>query len=273
AGPHDAVAGFQAQLEAEGVACRLLRTSHAFHSAMMDAVVPRFRMEVEALARGAPTIPIVSTATGDWLTDEQATSAGYWAQHLRLPVRFSGAIARLLERREHVLLEVGPRSTLATLARQQPLLQKQRITALASLADAPEREHAALVAAFGHAWAAGLPLLPESLDRRERKARLRLPTYPFERKRYWVDVGAGQPRIVAEARVDPAQVPAVGGDMAATAATAAAAAPLAPAAEVPATVDALASILELQLQLMSRQLAALSACADDEDAEVEVSQQ
>ena len=273
AGPHEAVAGFQAQLEAEGVACRLLRTSHAFHSAMMDAVVPRFRMEVEALARGAPTIPIVSTATGDWLTDEQATSAGYWAQHLRLPVRFSGAIARLLERREHVLLEVGPRSTLATLARQQPLLQKQRITALASLADAPEREHAALVAAFGHAWAAGLPLLPESLDRRERKARLRLPTYPFERKRYWVDVGAGQPRIVAEARVDPAQVPAVGGDMAATAATAAAAAPLAPAAEVPATVDAMASILELQLQLMSRQLAALSACADDEDAVVEVSQQ
>src|SRR5690606_3689516 len=246
------------------------RTSHAFHSAMMDEVVPRFRSEVEALVRRAPTIPIVSTATGDWLSDSEATSAEYWARHLRQPVRFSAAVSRLLERREHVLLEVGPRNTLATLARQQPLLQKQRITALASLADAPEREHAALVAAFGQAWAAGLPLHPESLDRRERKARLRLPTYPFERKRYWVDVGAGQPRIVADARIDPAQVPAIGGDMAATAATAA---PLAPATEVPAAVDAMASILELQLQLMSRQLAALSACADEEDAVVEVSQQ
>src|SRR5690606_39964693 len=104
------------------------------------------------------------TATGGWLSDGVATSAEYWAQHLRLPVRFSAAISRLLERREHVLLEIGPRNTLATLARQQPLLQKQRITALASLADAPECEHAALVAAFGQAWAAGLPLRPGPLD-------------------------------------------------------------------------------------------------------------
>src|SRR5690606_35199996 len=65
AGPHEAVAAFQAQLEVEGVACRLLRTSHAFHSAMMDEVVPRFRSEVEALVRRAPAIPIVPTATGD----------------------------------------------------------------------------------------------------------------------------------------------------------------------------------------------------------------
>ena len=205
AGPHDAVAAFHSQLETDGVACRLLKTSHAFHSAMMDAVVPRFRSEVDALVRRAPTIPIVSTATGEWLGDEQATSADYWAQHLRLPVRFSAAIARLLERREHVLLEVGPRNTLATLARQQPLLQKQRISALASLADAPEREHAALVAALGQAWAAGLPLRPEALDRRERKARLRLPTYPFERKRYWVDVAAAGPQVDAtQAHAPPA---------------------------------------------------------------------
>src|SRR5690606_13659807 len=104
-----------------------------------------------------------------------------------------------LERREHVLLEIGPRNTLATLARQQPLLQKQRVAAIASLSDAPGREHAALVAAFGQAWVAGVPLRPETLDRRERKARLRLPTYPFERKRFWIDVAAEQSPIAAAA--------------------------------------------------------------------------
>src|SRR5690606_15557436 len=78
--------------------------------------------------------------------------------------------------------------------------------ALASLADAPGREHAALVAAFGQAWAAGLPLRPETLDRRDRRARLRLPTYPFERKRYWVDVAAEQSQVAAAAtHAAPAQ--------------------------------------------------------------------
>ncbi|MGY1409883.1 hybrid non-ribosomal peptide synthetase/type I polyketide synthase [Luteimonas sp. A611] len=270
AGPHGEVAALQSQLEAEGVACRLLKTSHAFHSAMMDEVVPRFRSEVEALVRRAPTIPIVSTATGDWLSDDQATSAEYWAQHLRQPVRFSAAISRLLERREHVLLEIGPRNTLATLARQQPLLQKQRIAALASLADAPEREHAALVTAFGQAWAAGLSLRPEALDRRDRKARLRLPTYPFERKRYWVEVAVEQPQVVAtETHAHPATTAAVVLDSVATAATESTA--LGPSGAASAAVD-MASILDLQLQLMSQQLAVLSAAGDDQDAVLKVLQ-
>lgn len=181
AGPHEAIAAFQQRLEGEGVACRALKTSHAFHSAMMDAVVPMFRAEVEALERHAPSLPILSTATADWLQDAQATSPDYWARHLREPVRFSGAIAQVLDRPGRVLLEVGPRTTLAVLSRQQPLLQKQRIAAVASLADNADGEHAALLAAFGQLWTHGVDVRADQLDRRTRRRRVRLPTYPFEK--------------------------------------------------------------------------------------------
>ncbi|WP_394696756.1 amino acid adenylation domain-containing protein [Pseudoxanthomonas japonensis] len=187
AGPHEAIAAFQQRLEGEGVACRALKTSHAFHSAMMDAVVPMFRAEVEALERHAPSLPILSTATADWLQDAQAMSPDYWARHLREPVRFSGAIAQVLDRPGRVLLEVGPRTTLAVLSRQQPLLQKQRIAAVASLADNADGEHAALLAAFGQLWTHGVDVRAEQLDRRTRRRRVLLPTYPFEKKRYWVE--------------------------------------------------------------------------------------
>src|SRR5690606_20886743 len=80
AGSFEGVAALQAQLESEGTACRLLRTSHAFHSAMMEPVVAPFRAEVEAVARSAPGLPIVSTVSGNMLDAGAATSADYWAR-------------------------------------------------------------------------------------------------------------------------------------------------------------------------------------------------
>ena len=110
----EAIARFQAQLEAEGVACRALRTSHAFHSQMMEPVVAPFRAEVAALTLSAPSLPLVSTATGDWLDADAATSPDYWARHLREPVRFAAALERVLDEPARVLLEVGPRATLCS---------------------------------------------------------------------------------------------------------------------------------------------------------------
>jgi amino acid adenylation domain-containing protein len=187
AGEHADMRAFQATLEADGIACRPLRTSHAFHSAMMEPVVAMFADEVAAATRSAPTLPIVSTATGDWLDADAATSVAYWARHLREPVRFSAALARVLDDPARVLLEIGPRTTLATLARQQPGLRQQRIAAVSSLADSVELEHRALVSAAGQLWCRGVALRPVDFDRRTARRRLRLPTYPFERQRHWVE--------------------------------------------------------------------------------------
>ncbi|WP_243708049.1 non-ribosomal peptide synthetase/type I polyketide synthase [Luteimonas arsenica] len=252
AGSHEDIAAFQQQLEGEGVACRALKTSHAFHSSLMDAAVAPFRAEVEALQRRAPSIPIVSTATGELLDDASAMSADYWARHLRDPVRFSTAIARVLETMQpRVLLECGPRNTLASLSRQQPLLQKQRIGAIASLADSPGNEHAVLLEAFGQAWAQGAALRPEVLDRRGRRLRVRLPGYPFERKRHWVE-----PRSHA-----------AGADTDVEAATSAALAASMEAVESGPPGD-LPAIFGRQMQLMSAQVAALSRAGESSAQDV-----
>ena len=186
-GELEAIAAFQAQLEADGIACRALRTSHAFHSQMMDPVVAPFRADVVGLPLNAPSIPIVSTATGDWLDAASAASPDYWGAHLREPVRFASAIARVLDTPARVLLEVGPRATLAGLSRQHPASQQHHVAAVATLADTPEAEAASLRSAAGQLWARGVQVDPAMFDRRQVRSRLRLPTYPFERQRYWVE--------------------------------------------------------------------------------------
>jgi len=125
AGPLEAIALFQSELEADGVACRALRTSHAFHSAMMEPVVAPFLAEVAATARSAPQLPLVSTATGEWLDADTAMSPEYWARHLRQPVRFATALSRVLDVPARVLLEVGPRAN-TPICRRSTSLRWQR---------------------------------------------------------------------------------------------------------------------------------------------------
>jgi amino acid adenylation domain-containing protein len=195
AGPPDRVAPFQQQLESDGIACRALKTSHAFHSAMMDPVLAPFRAEVEKVNRQAPQLALVSTATGDWLSADEAVSGDYWTEHLRRPVCFSTALGRVLDAPSRVLLEVGPRATLTTLARQHLGSPRHAVMPVASLGDAPANEVAAFRHAAGQLWCRGVALDVATLDRRQSRQRLLLPTYPFERQRYWVEVA--RPTTVA----------------------------------------------------------------------------
>jgi amino acid adenylation domain-containing protein len=187
-GPTGEVAAFEAQLVAEGVAARLLHTSHAFHSAMMDPVIAPFEELVARAHRAAPRIPIVSTATGRLLTDDEARSAGYWARHLRAPVRFFEAMRSLLGAGTRLLLEVGPRATSATLARQTArAVGASSVIAAASLQDQLAAEPAALATALGQLWLGGTPVDWEAYQSIGRRQLASLPSYPFARDRHWLD--------------------------------------------------------------------------------------
>ena len=189
-------------LDADGVSCRMLRTSHAFHSAMMDGVLESFRAEVAQIRLAPAQIPMVSTATGTWLSEADAASIEYWTRHLRATVRFSAALGTALSTHpQAVLLELGPRATLTTLARQQA--QRPR-RAIASLADSPAAEVGAWRQAAGQLWCEGLPLNLSLLDQRARKRRLCLPTYPFERQRYWLDAAPSASTAPAAPPIQPA---------------------------------------------------------------------
>ena len=188
AGSPESVAAFRQQLEADGIACRALNTSHAFHSSMMDPVLAPFRVDVEEVVRRPPQIALVSTATGDWLSADEAVSSAYWTEHLRRPVRFSTALGRVLDAPSRVLLEVGPRTTLTALARQHLGTQRHAVMPLSSLANTSATEVAAFRLAAGQLWCRGVEIDIKQFDQRQRRQRVLLPTYPFERQRHWVDV-------------------------------------------------------------------------------------
>ncbi len=187
-GPAKAIAALQVELEATEIACKQLHTSHAFHSPMMDPIVEPFAELVRTIPLAAPKIPFVSTVTSDWITEAQATDPMYWANHLRATVRFAEGVQTLWQQSNHVLLEVGPRTTAATLARQQAkdLKQQIAISSLGSTAD-NNGEWTALLQAIGQLWLAGVSLDWQAFYIDEYRHRLPLPTYPFERQRFWID--------------------------------------------------------------------------------------
>ncbi len=180
-GPTDAVEALEARLAHQGVACRRLPTSHAFHSAMMDPVLAEFAQIVASVPRSAPSIPFVSNVSGTWITDAEAADPSYWAAHLRGTVRFADGIGTLLADPNRLLLEVGPAVTLSPLARQHPAKAAGH-DVLASLDGGKLPPGAAFLNCAGRLWLSGVPVTASRAGRR-----MSLPTYPFERTRHWVE--------------------------------------------------------------------------------------
>ena len=184
AGEENAVAAFTLELESRRVGCRRLQTSHAFHSAMLDGVVEPFTAMVESVELHAPQKPFVSNVTGRWITDAEATDPRYWARHLRETVRFAEGVGELWRDDPGcILLEVGPSQMLAPLARQHPGAGSSVI--LSSLQE--KRDDAeAVVTALGRLWLEGVEVDWSAFQAGVRR-RVPLPTYPFERKRFWIE--------------------------------------------------------------------------------------
>lgn len=185
-GPTEAIAALEVQLQSEDVTCKQLHTSHAFHSPMMAPIVEPFAKCLRQVQLHPPRIPFVSTVTATWITSEQATDPLYWAQHLRQTVRFAEGVQELWKDPTLILLEVGPRTTAATLARKQAKDLKKQV-AVSSLSDTAAGEWSALLNAVGQLWITGCAIDWERFYAEERRDRLPLPTYPFQRKRFWID--------------------------------------------------------------------------------------
>jgi amino acid adenylation domain-containing protein len=187
AGPSSDIARLEGLLTAKDIVHRKLYTSHAFHSSMMDPILNAFAQEVRSVRLMAPQLPYISCVTGDWITEQQATNPAYWTRHIRETVRFSQGISVLLERSDLAFLEVGPGSVLSTLTRQHVSPAANR-SIIASLTDgnADHREDYVVQQSLGTLWAQGVDVPWEKLHEGEARLRVSLPTYPFERKRYWL---------------------------------------------------------------------------------------
>ncbi|GAB4025284.1 amino acid adenylation domain-containing protein [Spirosoma gilvum] len=187
AGPDEDIADFARLLDEQEIPNQPLATSHAFHSMMMDPIVGEFAKVVTQVALNRPQKPIVSTVSGTWLTDAQATDSMYWANHLRATVRFSDALDTIIALGSPLLLEVGPGHVMATLARQQ--VGKKPIPVLAGLPNLPDWPSAcqSLMTTLGQVYQNGIEPNWKAFYNGQRRVRVNAPTYAFEKKRYWLD--------------------------------------------------------------------------------------
>jgi amino acid adenylation domain-containing protein len=190
-GPSEEVERLRLRLEARGIVCRPLHTSHAFHSEMMEPAVSRFVEEVREVGLGVPRVGFVSNVTGSWITAEEATDPAYWGRHLRHTVRFAEGLRRLCEGFDGALVEVGPGETLSTFAKH--LKAEGGVRAVVSSLPRPdgagaEAEHA--LDALARLWLAGVDVDWRELHAGEQRRRVSLPGYPFEHRRYWVEARA-----------------------------------------------------------------------------------
>ncbi|MFT4115711.1 aminotransferase class III-fold pyridoxal phosphate-dependent enzyme [Bradyrhizobium sp.] len=186
-GAHDAIAEFERELSGRSIAHRRLETSHAFHSPAMDAIVESLQQIVREAGPKTPRTPWISSLAGELIDNSEAVDPAYWARQMRQPVRFSEGVRRLREG-ALVLLEVGPGRTLETFARQHGS-RPSGAPMLTSLPAEPEEagKLGHTLQALGELWCAGCPVDWQAFNEGRRRRRISLPTYAFERTRYWVD--------------------------------------------------------------------------------------
>jgi amino acid adenylation domain-containing protein len=183
-GPSEPIGVLEVKLNRQGVMTRRLQTSHAFHSAMMEPVLGPFTELLRQVSLGEPRIPYVSNVTARWITPAEARQPEYWANHVRDTVRFADGIAELVKDPKRVLLEVGPGHSLSQAARQHPDKSADQIV-LTSLQLIGNDEPRGVLESLGRLWMSGVRVDWPAFYANEQRRRIALPTYPFERKRYW----------------------------------------------------------------------------------------
>ena len=171
-----------------GIETAELKTSHAFHSAMMEPALPEFRQVLEGVKLSEPAIPYISNVTGTWITGVEATSPEYWCRHLRGTVEFAKGIATIASDQSAVFLEVGPGVALSTIARMS-LPKSRQLTTLSSLPRPGDdvADRASMLEAVGRLWGSGVPFNWPAMHTGAEPRRIPLPTYPFERQRFVVE--------------------------------------------------------------------------------------
>jgi len=189
AGTPEAVDALQQRLVHEGeLVCRRLLATHAFHSPLMAPAAGELTRLARSIRLSPPRIPYISNVTGKPITDAEATDATYWARHLTQPVQFAAGLQQMCSPTAPVFLEVGPGQMLTSLAEQylagRGMADRVALASLPHASDA-QPDRAFILSTLGNLWLAGIEPDWAGVHRDEHRNRVLLPTYPFERQRYW----------------------------------------------------------------------------------------
>lgn len=187
-GEAHAIEELEQRLSEKNIDSARVHIAVAAHSQMVEPILAEFRRFVESVALSAPAIPYVSNVTGAWISAAEATNPAYWVKHLRQTVRFSDGLHVLMQETEGALVEVGPGQTLSTFARQHPgKSAQQKVFSTFRHVREQTSDVAFLLKTMGKLWLTGVTVDWSAVYQNQRRQRVALPTYPFERKRYWID--------------------------------------------------------------------------------------
>ena len=199
-GPLAAIAAMEARLRESEIESQRLHIDVAAHSAMLEPILAEFAAFCRTIRWKAPRTPFVSNVTGTWITTAEATDPAYWTKHLRSTVLFDAGIRTILTDPNRALVEIGPGRTLGSLARQQPDCSATIVATLRHPKEAAS-DVGFLLASLGKVWSAGVDVDAAALFPATRARRVLLPTYPFERQRYWIEPSPAAPRLASASSV------------------------------------------------------------------------
>jgi acyl transferase domain-containing protein len=202
------------ELRKEGRISRRLKTKHAFHSKMMEEMAEKYVEEVKKVRLKRGEKEYISNVTGKAAREEEMREAEYWGRQARECVRFWDGIEELTKSGGAILVEVGPGDALSRLVRQREGGAEERVAAPTMRKETEARNDIEyLTTGIGKLWMAGVDVDWRGYHEGEKRRRVGLPTYPFERQRYWVEAGSGKSNgnraWMEETQVQTAAEPAV----------------------------------------------------------------
>ena len=189
-GEGEAMRAIAQTLDAKDIKTKKLSVSHAFHSPLMEPMIKDFETLAIAVEYSPPSIPFVSCLTGK-ATDLEIANADYWVRHVQQPVKFATGMSTLQEKNCGIYLEIGPKPLLLGMGKQclSPESQSEWLPSLR-----PEREDwQQLLRTLGQLYTKGVEIDWAGFDRDYTRRKVLLPTYPFQRQRYWSQVDMRRP--------------------------------------------------------------------------------
>ena len=185
-GPTNEIETLEQSLNENRIGYRRLEVPFAYHSELVDPIVAKLSALIAEIPRQVPTINFISNLTGTWIRPEEAMDPGYWAKQMRQTVRF-GAGLDVLDRDLHpIFIEVSPNQTLTKSAKQH-LDRSSMVVPSVGRSQSKASDTSVLLQTLGQLWSAGVEIDWSEFYRHERRRRMPLPTYPFERQRYWIE--------------------------------------------------------------------------------------
>lgn len=187
-GPPAAIESYAERLESRGEEPQRIRIDRAAHSRMFDPILPKFRAHLETMTLRKPTRRFVSSRTGTWITDAQATDPAYWTDHLRHTIQFRRGLELLSAQGPTIYIEAGPGRSVGSFAKAIADIDAQAVIPALRHRDEQVDDDAFFLETRGRVWALGGPTL-EGMWNAQQQKRVRLPTYAFQRQHYFIEPG------------------------------------------------------------------------------------